>query len=155
MVRYMDDFDAGQSFESPAVAITEADIYAFARQFDPQPFHLDPAAATASVFQGLAASGWHTAALCYRLLLDSGIGFVGGIVGTGIDEMRWLKPVRPGDTLTLVTRIENIEPSPRNPDRGVLRMSHRASNQAAEAVYTFRSSILTRRATDTERAAHA
>jgi acyl dehydratase len=86
----MDDFSPGQNFVSPVAEISEAEAFAFARQFGPQPIHLDHTAAVASVFQGLAASGWHTAAVCYRLLLDSGIGFVGGIVGTGIDEMRWL-----------------------------------------------------------------
>jgi acyl dehydratase len=146
MTRYMSDLAVGQSFRSPARRITEESIFAFAREFDPQPFHLDHAAAQASLFKGLSASGWHTAAFCFRLVVDTDIGFVDGIIGTGIDELRWLAPVRPGDELTVTTTVAAIEVSPKNPDRGFVHCKHVATNQAGAAVYSFKSRMLTRNA---------
>src|SRR5690242_1867064 len=97
---YLDDFAVGQVFRAGGVTVTEDEIKAFAAKYDPQPFHLDEAAAKASIFRGLVASGWHTMALTMRLLVDGGAGpIAGGIIGAGTDELRWPRPVRPGDRL--------------------------------------------------------
>src|SRR5207247_9425630 len=94
--RYFEDFTVGQTFGSGRILVEPERIKSFAAEFDPQPFHLDEAAAGRSIFGGLAASGWHTAALTMRLLVDSGIDPAGGIIGAGFDEVRWPRPVRPG-----------------------------------------------------------
>ncbi len=96
------DFRPGQRFRSPPQTISAEEIKEFARQFDPQPFHLDEAAAASSLFGGLAASGWHTAALAMRMNVVGGLPIAGGIIGNGIDELRWPHPVRPGDTLAVI-----------------------------------------------------
>ena len=99
--RYLEDLHVGDRFESDAFEVTEEGIIAFARQFDPQPFHLDVQAAEQSVFRGLVASGWHTAAMSMRLFVTGGLKLAGGSVGLGVDELRWPRPVKPGDTLRL------------------------------------------------------
>jgi acyl dehydratase len=109
-------------------------IKVFATEFDPQPFHLDEAAAQASIFRGLAASGWHTAALTMRLLVESELRPAGGIVGAGFDEFRWPIPVRPGDELRIESEILEIKPSQSRPDRGVLKVRTTTLNQKGEAV---------------------
>ena len=101
--RYLEDLHVGDRFESDAFEVTEEGIIAFARQFDPQPFHLDVQAAEQSVFRGLVASGWHTAAMSMRLFVTGGLKLAGGSVGLGVDELRWPRPVKPGDTLRLQT----------------------------------------------------
>lgn len=111
---FFEDLSVGFTWHGGSVSVSEADIIAFASNFDPQPFHTDPAAASAHrLFQGLAASGWHTAALTMRLFATAGTIIAGGIIGNGIDELRWPKPVRPGDTLTLTSEV--VELRPRNP----------------------------------------
>ena len=105
----------------------------FAAQFDPQPFHLDDNAAKATLFGGLAASGWHTAAITMKLLVESGLPLSGGIIGSG-GEINWPKPTRPGDILTVFTEIEELTPSRSRPDRGMIRMRSETRNQHGEIV---------------------
>ena len=113
--------------------LDEAQIKAFAAQFDPQPFHLDDEAAKATLFGGLAASGWHTAAITMKLLVEAGLPLMGGIIGSG-GEVNWPKPTRPGDTLTVVSEIEEITPSRSRPDRGMIRVRSETRNQHGEIV---------------------
>ena len=105
---YLDDFSVGQVFRSGTRPVTEAEIKAFAQQYDPQPFHLDHEAAKATMFGGLAASGWHTMALTMRLLVDGGAPIAGGIIGAGGEDLRWPRPVRPGDELTVESEVLEI-----------------------------------------------
>ena len=130
---YLDDLHVGQRFTSATHAIDEAQIKAFAAQFDPQPFHLDDAAAKATLFGGLAASGWHTAAITMRLLVESGLPLMGGIVGAG-GEISWPKPTRPGDILQVVSEVEEAVPSRSRPDRGMARVRSETRNQRGETV---------------------
>jgi acyl dehydratase len=109
------------------------EIKSFAAQFDPQPFHLSEEAAKGTLFGGLAASGWHTAAITMRLLVESGLPLRGGIVGTG-GEVSWPRPTRPGDTLTVFSVIEEITPSRSRPDRGMIRVRSETRNQENEIV---------------------
>lgn len=134
---YLDDLRVGQRFTSASHVITEAEIKTFAAQFDPQPFHLDNEAAKATMFGGLAASGWHTAAITMRLLVQSGLPIAGGIIGSG-GEVNWPKPTRPGDTLTVVSEIEEVSPSRSRPDRGTIRVRSETRNQNGEVVQTLR-----------------
>jgi len=130
---YLDDFHVGQRFTSASHVIDAAQIKAFARQFDPQPFHLDEEAAKGTVFGGLVASGWHTAAITMRLQVESGLPIAGGIVGIG-GEMNWPQPTRPGDVLRVVSEVEEVTPSRSRPDRGVVRMRSETRNQRDEVV---------------------
>lgn len=129
---FLEDLHVGQTFVSGQVTVTTEDIKAFARQFDPQPFHLDEEAAKDSLFQGLAASGWHTAALTMKLLVD-GFPLAGGLVGAG-GETTWPLPTRPGDTLTVHVEVLEITPSRSRPDRGMIRTRSETRNQNGEAV---------------------
>ena len=106
--RYLKDFQAGQTFGSGRIHIDADRIKSFAAEFDPQPFHLDERAATESILGGLAASGWHTAAITMRLLVDSDLKPAGGIVAAGFDEFRWPRPVRPGDELRVESEVLEI-----------------------------------------------
>jgi acyl dehydratase len=127
-VLFLDDLAVGQQFTSGTATMTETDIIAFARQFDPQSFHTDPEAAKSTFFQGLAASGWHTAALTMRLLVEGGPRLAGGMIGAG-GEIAWPKPTRPGDTLHVVTTIEEITPSRSRPERGMVRLRSETVDQ--------------------------
>lgn len=133
---YLDDLRVGQQFVSAPHKVDEAQIIRFAREFDPQPFHLDEEAAKRSLFQGLVASGWHTAAMTMRLLVDGGAPIGGGILGTG-GELRWLKPTRPGDTLQVHSEVLEIAPSTSRPDRGLVTIRCETRNQRGEAVQVF------------------
>jgi acyl dehydratase len=133
---YLDDLRVGQRFTSASHVIDEAQIKAFAREFDPQPFHLDGEAAKATLFGGLAASGWHTAAVTMRLLVRGGLPLAGGIIGSG-GEISWPKPTRPGDTLTVVSEIEEVTPSRSRPDRGMVRVRSETRNQNGDVVQTL------------------
>ena len=113
--RYLEDYAVGQVFGSGRVRVEEERIRSFATEFDPQPFHLDAEAAARSVFRGLAASGWHTAAMTMRLFVDSELKPEGGIVGMGFDEFRWPRPVRPGDELRLESEVMEVSPSASRP----------------------------------------
>jgi acyl dehydratase len=143
--RYLEDLHVGDRFESDAFEVTEQGIIEFARQFDPQPFHLDVEAAEQSVFKGLAASGWHTAAMSMRLFVTGGLKLAGGSVGLGVDELRWPRPVKPGDTLRLQTEIMEVRPSKSKLDRGIIRIRNVTTNQRGEVVQTFLASVLVRR----------
>ena len=131
--RYLEDFAVGQTFRTRDRQITAEEIKQFAADFDPQPFHLDEARAAHSLFKGLAASGWHTAALTMKLLVESDFVPAGGLIGLGF-EGRWPKPVRPGDTLHVETEVLNIRRSSSNPTRGVMTVRGVTLNQHGEAV---------------------
>jgi acyl dehydratase len=129
---WLEDFHPGQRFESGRQRLTPEEIKAFARQFDPQPFHLDEAAAEASFFGGLVASGWHTAALTMRLLTEA-VPIAGGLIGAG-GELVWPRPTRPGDELRLVVTVESVTPSRSDPDRGWVVVRSETLNQEDEPV---------------------
>ena len=131
---YLDDFAVGQTFGSGRLRIDEERIRAFAAEFDPQPFHLDAEAARNSPFGGLAASGWHTAALTMRLLVESALKPAGGIVGAGFDEFRWPRPVRPGDELRVESEVLEVRPSKSKPGQGMIKVRTTTFNQNGEAV---------------------
>ncbi|WP_280155751.1 MaoC family dehydratase [Piscinibacter sp. XHJ-5] len=134
---YLEDFEPGQRFTgSTRVRIDDERIKAFAAEFDPQPFHLDALAASATFFGGLAASGWHTAAVTMRLLVDSEFKPVGGIVGAGFDELRWPRPVRPGDELHVESEVLEVRPSKSRPDQGLVKVRTNTLNQHGEVVQT-------------------
>ena len=132
--RYLEDFVAGQTFGSGRLRVDKEQIKRFAVEFDPQPFHLDEESARNTIFQGLAASGWHTAALTMRLLVESELRPAGGIVGTGFDEFRWPRPVRPGDELHLEIEVLEVRPSRSRPDQGLIKLRSTTLNQNGEAV---------------------
>src|SRR5580700_9022867 len=138
---YLDDLHVGQRFASGTYVIDEARIKEFAAEFDPQPFHLDETAAQASIFKGLAASGWHTAAIAMRLLVTGGLPFANGIVGLG-GEVSWPRPTRPGDLLRVESEIVEIMPSRSKPQQGVVTVRSTMLNQNGEAVYVFNSKVL-------------
>lgn len=131
----LDDLSVGQRFESDTLTVTADEIVAYATLYDPQPFHTDPEAAKTSFFGGLAASGWHTAALSMRLLIGS-FRVEGGIIGGGGD-LQWMKPVRPGDTLRVETEILAITPSRTRPDRASVLIRVLTRNQDGDDVQSF------------------
>ncbi|HKV43280.1 MAG TPA: MaoC family dehydratase [bacterium] len=139
---YLEDFEVGQRFESDTYTVTADAIMTFARMFDPQPFHLNAETAETTVFRGLAASGWHTAAITMRLIVNSAFKPAGGILGLGVDELRWLKPVRPDDLLRVESEVLEARPSTSRPDRGVLKTRHTTYNQRGEAVQVVTSILL-------------
>ncbi len=134
IVRYLEDFAIGQTFGSGRLAVDREQIKRFAAEFDPQPFHLDEEAAQDTVFGGLAASGWHTAAMTMRLLVDSEIKPAGGIVGAGFDEFRWPRPVRPGDELRLESEVLDVRPSKSRPNQGLIKVRTTTLNQHNDPV---------------------
>jgi acyl dehydratase len=138
---YLEDLHVGQRFVSGTYQISEAQIKAFAQEFDPQPFHLDEAAAQATVFAGLAASGWHTAAIAMRLLVTSGLPLGNGIIGLGGD-LAWPKPTRPGDTLHVESEVLEIVPSRSKPNQAIVKVRSTTLNQDGEAVHMFTSKVL-------------
>ncbi len=146
MTLYLEDFTVSQRFELGEITVSEAEIIAFARQFDPQPFHIDPSAAAQSPFGGVVASGWHTAALCMRLLVDGLVGRTATLGSPGIDTLRWLRPLRPGDTLHLRAVVSGVRPSESKPDRGVLTLHMEAYNQHSEVVISMEGVNFVRRA---------
>lgn len=123
------------------MGVSEAAITAFAAQFDPQPFHLHPDAARSSLFGGLVASGWHTAALTMRLLVDGGAPIAGGVVGAGV-ELSWPRPVRPGDVLTVQSEVLEVRPSASRPDRGIITLRSQTLNQDGEPVQILTSRLV-------------
>jgi acyl dehydratase len=142
---YFEDFTPGRVFELGDRVMSEDDIVAFAREWDPQPFHLDRTAAANGHFGGLIASGWHTAALYMRLLVDGFLGRAAAMGSPGVDELRWLKPVRPDDVLHGRLEILEVRPSQSRPDRGLARCRSEVLNQHGEAVLTFVATIFFRR----------
>ncbi|AWJ84778.1 dehydratase [Azospirillum sp. TSH58] len=141
-MRYLDDLTAGDRFTGGPVTVTEEDIVAFARQFDPQPFHLDPEAARDSVFGGLAASGWHTAGLTMRMIVTGDGALAGGFVGMGVEDIRWPKPTRPGDVLRIESEILEVRVSAKRPDRGIARVRTTTLNQDGEIVQQMTANLL-------------
>lgn len=133
---YLEDLEVGQRFTTAGYALDEASIKAFALQFDPQPFHLDNDAAEKSFFGGLAASGWHTAAITMNLLVTSGPPFAWGVPGAG-GEITWPRPVRPGDVLHVQAEIVEIRPSRSRPDRGIVLIRNETRNQNDDIVQLF------------------
>ncbi len=130
---YFEDYTVGQTFQGgPLPPLTAEQIKAFAAEFDPQPFHLDEAAAEASFFKGLAASGWHTAALTMRLFVGSDVTPAGGYVGAGGEDMRWPQPTRPGDSLRLAIQVLETRPSRSRPELGIVKMQLTTTNQRGE-----------------------
>ncbi len=138
---FLEDLFVGQRFSSASHAVSEEEIRAFAREFDPQPFHLDDAAAEATLFGGLAASGWHTAALTMRLNLQGGLPIANGIIGAG-GEIAWPKPLRPGDTIHVESEIAEIVPSRSRPDRAMVTAVSRTLNQNGEAVQILKAKLV-------------
>jgi acyl dehydratase len=138
---YLEDLSVGQRFTSPRHTVDEAQIKAFAGQFDPQPFHLDDETARQTLFAGLAASGWHTAAITMRLLVDGGAPIAGGIIGAG-GEVAWPRPTRPGDTLTVHTEVLDITPSRSRPDRGMVTVRSETVNQRGEPVQVLTAKLV-------------
>lgn len=132
--RYLEDFEVGQTFMAGPLRIEESDIKQFATAFDPQPFHLDNVAAQSSFFRGLAASGWHTAAITMRLLVDSDLRPAGGIIGAGFDELRWPRAVRPGDQLHTESEVLEVRPSKSRPELGMIKVRTTTLNQDDEPV---------------------
>lgn len=136
--RYFEDYIPGEVHEFGSYEMTEAEIIAFASQWDPQSFHTDPEAAKESVFGGLVASGWHTGCVMMRLLAQNWISPLSSMGSPGLDEMRWLKPVRPGDVLRLRITVEQVRRSTSKPDRGVIFQKLEMLNQKDEVVMTIR-----------------
>ncbi len=135
---YLEDIEAGRAFGGTArIRVDKERIKSFAAEFDPQPFHLDENAAQASIFGGLAASGWHTAAMTMRLLVDSDFKPAGGIIGAGFQDFRWPRPVRPGDELRVQSEVLEVRPSKSRPDQGIVTVRTTTLNQRDEAVLIF------------------
>ena len=138
---YLEDFTVGRRFTSTAHTIDAEQIKAFARQYDPQPFHLDEEAAKNSFFHGLAASGWHTAAITMSLLVKSGMPIAGGLIGAG-GELTWPRPTRPGDTLTVESEVLAVNESRSRPERGMITVRSITRNQSGETVQDMTSRML-------------
>jgi acyl dehydratase len=138
---YLEDLQVGQRFTSGAYLMEENRIKEFAAEFDPQPFHLDETAGRASVFNGLVASGWHTAAVAIRLLATGGLPIANGLIGFG-GEIAWPKPTRPGDLLHVESEIIEIMPSRSKPQQGVVTVRSRMLNQNDEEVYLLTAKLL-------------
>ena len=132
--KYLEDFAVGQTYGSGRLTVDEARIKSFAAEFDPQPYHRDHQLARGSIFGTLVASGWHTAAITMRLLVDSDLKPAGGIVGVGFDELRWPRPVHAGDELHLVSEILEVRPSKSRPSQGLIKVRTTTMNQNGEAV---------------------
>ena len=139
---HFEDFAVGQIYGSGRQRIEADRMKAFAREFDPQPFHLDDAAARETFFGGLAASGWHTAALTMRLLVESELKPAGGIVAAGFDELRWPRPVRPGDELRLESEVMEVRPSKSRSDIGLIKVRTTTFNQRGEPVQVLVSNLV-------------
>jgi len=138
---YLEDFSVGRRFISATRRLDADQIKAFASQFDPQPFHLDEAEADKSFFHGLAASGWHTAAITMSLLVKSGMPIAGGLIGAGA-EIAWPRPVRPGDVLQVESEVLAVTPSRSHPERGMITVKSQTKNQNGEVVQILTSKML-------------
>ena len=143
--RFLNDLTPGQRFTTPGLTLTEAEIIDFAWRYDPQPFHLDANAAAESPYGGLIASGFQSLAICFRLFIQSGLLADASMGSPGIDELRWLAPVRPGDTLHSEIEVLEVRPSTSKPDRGIARLKYQAVNQRGEVVLGFIVNHLLRR----------
>jgi acyl dehydratase len=139
--RYFDDLKVGDQFKSEPLEVTERQVVEFAHKFDPQMFHLTRKSAERTVFKGLIASGWHTAAMTMRLFVQT-LNFTEGAIGLGVDELRWPNPVRPGDSLRVETEILELRPSRSKPDYGIIRLRNVTTNQGGEIVQTMTASAM-------------
>ena len=142
---YFDDLKVGQRYETGSITVTEAEIIAFAKQFDPQYYHTDPEAAKKSAFGGLIASGFHTLSLSFRLFFDLNLWPEAVIASPGMDQVKWLKPMRPGDTIRAAAEVVEVKVSTSKPDRGVVIMEHPCWNQNGELILTLRCAHMVRR----------
>jgi acyl dehydratase len=141
-MRYFEDFQVGQVHELGSYVVPREEILAFARQFDPQPFHLDEEAGRQSIYGSIIASGWHIAAICHRLLVESLLKESVSMGSPGLDELRWLLPVKPGDTLSARLEVLAVTPSRSKPDRGSLKTRMEVRNQRGEVVMTENAAVL-------------
>lgn len=132
--RFLEDYVPGNVHDLGSIGVDEAEVLAFGRRYDPQPFHTDPDAARASLFGGLIASGWHTAGLMMRLVVEQYLSHVASLGSPGIDEVRWPQPVRPGDTLSVRATVLNARRSKSKPDRGIVETLFEVLNQRGELV---------------------
>jgi acyl dehydratase len=139
---YLEDFAAGQVYGTGRLRVERERIKSFAAEFDPQPYHLDEEAARNSFFGGLAASGWHTAAITMRLMVEGDLKPAGGIIGLGFEEFRWLRPVRPGDELRVESEVLEVRPSKSRADQGLVKLRSTTLNQNGEAVQVVVGSLL-------------
>jgi len=138
---FLEDLSVGQRFSSGSHAVSAEAIKAFAREFDPQPFHLDEASASQTFFAGLAASGWYTAAITMRLNVDGGLPLAGGIVGAG-GELSWPAPLRAGDVVRVESEVLDTKPSHSRPDRAIVTVESRTLNQRGEPVQILRAKLV-------------
>jgi len=143
--RWFEDYAEGMVEEFGDRVVTEAEIIAFARDFDPQPFHVDPEAAKGSLYGGLIASGWHTAGLMMRMLVEHFVSPVASLGSPGLDELRWPRPVRPGDRLSVRATVLSARPSKSKPEMGIVQVQFEVLNQAQEPVMIARGINLYRR----------
>ena len=143
--RYYEDYTVGEVIKAPGVSLGESDIIEFALRYDPQPIHLDRVAAQESIYSGLIASGWQVIALAFRMLVQHGLLGRGSLGSPGLDEVRWLKPVRPGDTIYPSAEVIETRLSGSKPDRGIVRLHYRIDNQKGETVATLASVQLVQR----------
>ena len=139
---YLEDFAVGQTFGSGRPRIDKERTLAFAAEFDPQPLHLDEAAARRSIFGGLTASGWYTAAVTMRLLVESELNPAGGLIGAGFDECRWPRPVRPGDELRIECEVIEVRPSKSRPQQGLIKLRTNTLNQDGDVVLMYVASLV-------------
>lgn len=142
--RYFEDYIEGSTFEYGAISLTAEEIMEFAGRYDPQPIHVDPEYAARGPFTGLIASGWHTAGVMMRLLADNFISHVAGMASPGVDEVRWIMPVRPGDTLSIRVTVLEARRSRSKPDRGIVRSLVEVLNQNKEVVMSLKPVSLVR-----------
>ena len=140
--RYLEDFSVGDRFPTGSMTVTEDSITSFAAQYDPQVFHLDREAAAQSLFGELVASGWQTAAMTMRLMVDSRFAGATPLIGLGVEGLKWPRPVRPGDVLSATVEVLEIRPSQSNPTRGSMRIRTTTVNQDGETVYEMTSTTL-------------
>src|SRR6478609_10511957 len=138
---YFNDLKVGDRFKSEPLNVTVKEVVEFAHKFDPQMFHLSRTRAERSIFKGLIASGWHTAAITMRLFVQT-LNFAEGAIGLGVDELRWPRVVRPGDVLTVETEIVDLRPSRSRPNHGIIRLRNVTTNQRGEIVQTMLASAM-------------
>lgn len=141
-MRYFEDLQAGDKFNTAEYEMTTGEIIVFGRQYDPQAFHVDPVAAKATLFGRLVASGWHTAAVSMRLMVQGDMKLDGGVIGQAMESMRWPRPVLPGDRLRVVSEVVELRPAPARPDRGLLVLRCRTYNQDGKVVQDMTATLL-------------
>lgn len=144
-MRYFEDLKTGDKFNTAEYEMTAEEIIAFGQKFDPQAFHTDPVAAKDTLFGQLVASGWHTASVSMRLMVLGEMDLDGGVIGQGMESLRWPRPVLPGDRLRVVTEIEELRPAPARPDRGLIKLRCRTYNQNGKVVQDMTATLLVAR----------